>query len=170
MPITPRWLICVVAAAILAGLAPEASAQLRKGPILPKAKRDAKKRQAVERFSEMSPEERQRVLRNLPPERRKRIEENLREYQNLSPGQKERLQHFYELPAEKQQAARDLFREMNALPLERKQDLRRELVKLRRMPPEDRKAHYNNEEFRGRFTADERRILQQMMELFPNEE
>jgi gas vesicle protein len=169
---TPRWLIATVAAALLAGFAPQASAQLRKGPLASKAKakRDARKAQAIDRFSEMSPEERQRVLGNLPPERRKRIEENLREYQNLSPSQKERLQHFHELPAEKQQAARKVFREMNALPIERKQDLRRELLKLRRMTPEDREARFQNEEFRGRFTADERRILQQMTELFPNEE
>jgi len=166
----PRRLFPIVAAALLLGMAPDASAQLRKGPILSKGKgRQAKRAQMIDRFSEMSPEERERVLGKLPPERRKRIEDNLREYQSLSPDQKERLQQFHELPPEKQQAARRVFRDLNGLSTDRRQDVRRELVKLRRMTPEDREARFKSEEFRGRFNSDERDILQKMSGLFPNE-
>lgn len=168
---TPRWFVPVIAAAILMGAAPDASAQLRKGPILPKAKagRQAKKGQMIDKFSEMSPEERRRVLDKLPPERRKRVEENLKDYQNLSPDQKERLQRFQDLPPEKQRAARKVFRDMNGLPQDRKVEVRRELVRLRRMTPEDRETRYKSEEFRGRFSADERKILEEMTGLFPPE-
>ena len=151
-----------------------ASAQLRKAQgVIPKNKaaRQAKKAQTVERFSKMSPDERQKVLDNLPPERRKQVEKNLEHYNQLPPEQRQRLQSQYEnfaqLPPEKQQAARQIFRRMNDLPQDRKIQMRRELAKLRNMSEDDRKARFSSGDFRGNYSSNERRMLVDMTDLFP---
>lgn len=168
---TRRTLLLLVA--FLLALSP-GSAQLRKGAgVIPKGKaaRQARKAQAVERFSKMPPEQRQKVLNSLPADRRKQVEKNLENYNHLPPDQRQRLQNQYEnfsqLPPEKQQAARQIFRRMNELPQDRKVQMRRELARLRNMSEEDRKSRFGGGEFRGAYSADERKILEEMTDLFP---
>src|SRR5436305_13384601 len=47
--------------------------------------------QAVDRLSRMTPEEREKWLSSLPPARRQRIEQNLREFQKMTPAQQDRV-------------------------------------------------------------------------------
>ena len=74
----------------------------------------------IERWTQMSPEQRSRALEKLPPERRQRIEQLLNQYQSLSPEEREQLRFrsemFNQLPPEKQDVARRLFRQFNQLP------------------------------------------------------
>ncbi|MCS7025115.1 MAG: DUF3106 domain-containing protein [Bryobacteraceae bacterium] len=165
------WLSPLVFTVIGVCVLPPASAQFRKGAVSrqEKAARQAQRSGLIEKFSQLPVEERRRVLERLPPERRKRVEENLRDYQNLSPQQKEQWERFQNLPPERQQAARKLFRQMNALAVERKREVRRELARLRRMSSEERQARLKSEDFRAQFNADERKILTELSELFPPE-
>ena len=50
----------------------------------------------LDRLERMSPEERQRALEKLPPERRQRIEERLRRYESLTPEERERIRRQFE--------------------------------------------------------------------------
>src|SRR5437762_2823149 len=80
----------------------------------------ARQAAVIERWTQMSPEQRSRALAKLPPERRQRIEELLSRYQSLSPEEREQLRFrsemFNQLPPEKQDVARRMFRQFNQLP------------------------------------------------------
>lgn len=86
---------------------------------------------AVERFLHMSPEEQERALSQLTPERRQQVEQNLNRLQQLSPDQRERLQSVY--PAF-----------LNLRPA-RQQAVRQEIQELRQMGPALRKDRLNND-------------------------
>lgn len=74
----------------------------------------------LDRFQRMSPEERQKELDKLPPERRQQIERRLERIQNLSPKQRERalerLQKLRDLPPDRQHAVRQELKQLRALP------------------------------------------------------
>jgi hypothetical protein len=112
----------------------------------------------------MSPEQRDRMLSKLPPERKATVERRLERYNNLPPDAKKRLSdeydQFQKLAPEKQEAVRKMFREFNELPQDRRPQVRRELNQLRRMSAEDRQARLSSEEFRNNFDSNERRLLE----------
>ena len=60
----------------------------------------------LERLRLMRPEQRERLLDRLPPDRRVKVERHLRNYMNLTPDQRARLREQYEmfrqLPVDKQ--------------------------------------------------------------------
>ena len=154
---------------MLAGLLlPDASAQIRP---LPKRKAAIRRQQMVEKFSEMSPAERERVLKNLPEERRKQVQDNLERYRELTPEQKERLsrqfENFRDLPPEKQQKVRRLFREMNGLPVERRTAIRREVARLREAGDEQRKDRLASDAFKQAYSNDEQRIIRDLADVLP---
>jgi hypothetical protein len=117
----------------------------------------------IERLNRMTPEERQRALDKLPPERRQRLEKRLENFKALPPEVREKLREDYEefqkLPVERQNAIRRSFRQLNELPDDRKPVVRRELNRLRRMTPEARSAAMEMEQFRNRFNESERQLL-----------
>jgi len=86
---------------------------------------------AVERLLQMSPEDRERALSQLTPERRQQVEQNLNRLQQLSPDQRERLQDVY--PA------------FLNLRLARRQAVRQEIQELRQMRPVLRKDRLNSD-------------------------
>ena len=79
----------------------------------------------------MSPEDQERALSQLAPERRQQVEESLRRLQQLPPDQMQRLQDVY--PAF-----------MNLRPV-RRQVVRAELQELRKTGPALRKDRLNND-------------------------
>jgi hypothetical protein len=101
---------------------------------------------AVERFLQMSPEDRERALSQLAPERRQQMEERLNRLQQLPPEQAQRLQDVY--PAF-----------MNLRPV-RRQAVRQEIQELRQMRPALRKDRLNGDE--GNFSPEEMGILRQV--------
>lgn len=125
----------------------------------------------LERLERMTPEERRRFLERLPPGRRARIEQRLEAFGRLSPEQRERLRkqylRFREMPPEEQESARTLFRKFRELPEERRRALRQEYTRLRRMPKEARSAELDPARSGERFSAEERRMLREMIELAP---
>jgi hypothetical protein len=101
---------------------------------------------AVERFLQMSPEDRERALSQLAPERRQQMEERLNRLQQLPPEQAQRLQDVY--PAF-----------MNLRPV-RRQAVRAEIQELRQMRPALRKDRLNSDA--GSFSLEEMSILRQV--------
>lgn len=125
----------------------------------------------LDRLSRMTPEERDRFLENLPPERRRRIERRLELYNRLSPEERRRLreryQRFSELPPERQDAVRELFRRFSSLPPERRPLVRREFLRLRRMSEPERRARLNSPALREFFSPAERELLADMTSVLP---
>jgi len=145
------------------GLAPGLSAQ----PLRPNA--GGKQAAVIERWTNMSPQQRARALEKLPPERRRRIEQLLNQYQNLSPEERQQLsfraEMFDQLPPERQDIARRLFRQFNQLPPERQALVREEFRSLRAMRPVDRRARIQSPEFSDKFAPREQQFLRQFSRL-----
>jgi flagellar motor switch protein FliG len=112
----------------------------------------------------MPPEQRERMLRRLPPERRAAVEERMDRLNNLPPDAKKRLRkefdHFQQLSEENQETVRKNFRLFNELPKERRPEVRRELNDLRRMSAAERQTRFSSEEFRHKFEPNEQGILE----------
>lgn len=155
MRIMIRFLIAVLV--VTAAL----SAQPKAG-IVPK-KRAARQVGQLEKFSKMTPDERKRVIEKLPPERQKQVERNVESYNKLSDAEKRnllgRLEHFHNLPAADQQRARRLIREVNLMPEDRRKQVRQEMARLRRLPEPERNARLASEDFKGRYSPDEQRLI-----------
>ena len=86
---------------------------------------------AVERFLQMSPDEQERALSQLPAERRQQVELQLSRLQQLSPDQLQRLHDVY--PAF-----------LNLRPA-RRQAVRQEIQELRMLRPVERKDRLNSD-------------------------
>ncbi len=126
---------------------------------------------AVDRLSKMPPQQRQRELEKLPPERRAKLEERLEKYDKLPPAQKERLRAqtevFQNLPPDRQEAVRKSFRRFNTLPEDRRLPVRDELRRLRKMPENERNARMESDDFRNKYSPGEQQILQNLASLVP---
>jgi hypothetical protein len=137
----------------------------------PSAKQQSAGRNAIDRWNQMSPEERERELAKLPPERARLIRERIRRFNQLPPEEKrqlrERYQRFQQLPPDKQQIVRQRMREFRELPLDRRPAIRRELDQIRALPESERRARLNSEEFRSRFSPQEQQIIRDIAENFP---
>lgn len=130
----------------------------------PPAGPSAKNRRAlVDKWSRMTPEERQKALAKLPPDHRKKIEEQLNEYKNLTPDQQRDLRSRYagfnQLSPEKQNQARRLYQRFGNLPPDRQGPVRTEFENLRSMPEAERNARLNSDEFRNKYNANEQGLL-----------
>lgn len=123
----------------------------------------------IEKFSHMSPEERKRAIEKLPPERQKQIERNVERYNQLSDEEKSRLSrrldHFNNLSPADQRRTRELSREVAQMPGDRRVEVRREMTRLRRMTEEKRKDRLSSEQFKGKYSADERRVIEELTAL-----
>lgn len=157
-----RYVVAVLAALIAPCLVAPSIAAQNNAPPRPRAT-------ILDRLERMSPEERRKALAQLPPERRKRIEQRLNRYESLSPARREQIRRQYDrfrqLPPEKQEAARQLFRKFNNLPLERRRALRQEARRLNWMTESERRARLNSPEFHRRYSAEEQRMVQDLFDL-----
>jgi predicted Fe-S protein YdhL (DUF1289 family) len=118
----------------------------------------------LDHWNKMSPEERQRVLNNLPPDRRKRFEEKFETYNSLSPAEKQKLRQQYnafrQLPPARQEMLRKLYKEFEQLPPARREQLRGEVQRLGRMSPADRRSRLSSPDFRTKYTLSEQRLME----------
>jgi Protein of unknown function (DUF3106) len=154
------WLTSAVVVASLAGSVSTAPAQTKDNIVQQKQLRQQKLKQlkaqqqkmvplpapAVERFLQMSPEDRERALSQLAPERRAQVEQQLNRLQQLSPDQMQRLQ--------------DLYPAFMSLRPARRLAVRAEIQELRRMRPIERKDRLNIDA--GNFSPEEMSILRQV--------
>jgi predicted Fe-S protein YdhL (DUF1289 family) len=118
---------------------------------------------ALDRWNSMSPEQRERALQKLPPERQQQIRRRLERFNSLPKEEQDRLRSRYErfssLPPDRQQTVRRQIRNWSQLPDERRPVVSREFDQLRRLTPEERQARIQSDEFRARFSPHEQRIL-----------
>lgn len=142
----------------------------KKGPGMrgPGAAASRNRFDAIER---MTPEQQERFLNSLPPDRRAQARRRLEAWKSMSSDERERVRQEYSqfrvLPAERQQRIRELFAEFTKLPPRRRVMMRREVAMLRQLDPDERAARINAEEFRNRFSADEHHLLTELSELLP---
>jgi hypothetical protein len=140
---TKTWLIGAVLSVALA--APAALGQGKKGPARPPALPTP----ALQRLSQMTPQQRQKALSRLPPERRERIEQQLNRLDQLPPDQKAKLLQRYD--------------EFQGLPRDRQAAVRAELQALRKMPIPQRRQRLNSPEFQQSFSPEEQRLLRESL-------
>lgn len=154
---------------VLAVAAAVASAQPRpRAGIVPRKGAPPNKK-AFERFRQMTPQQRDRAMQKLPPDRRKQMEERLDRYNELSPEERKRLDgrldDFRQMPPEKQEAARKAVQRMNDLDAGRRPLIRREVNSWQRLSDEELKSHRASEEYRSRYSDKEREILDELFRL-----
>jgi hypothetical protein len=104
---------------------------------------------ALQRFANMTPEQREKALARLPPERRERIEEQLNRLGNLSPEQRAKLLQRYD--------------EFQGLPRDRQAAVRSELQALRKLPTPQLRQRLNSPEFQQNFSPEEQRLLRESL-------
>lgn len=117
----------------------------------------------AQRFLQMTPEERERLMERANPQQRARMRAALARYNSLSPFARERLFRQYQvlkgLPLEQQALISRQFRAFNQLPPERRWPVGQELLRLHRMPPDKRAARLESAGFAARYSPAERQIL-----------
>jgi hypothetical protein len=160
-----RHKLCIVVAMALAsGLL--VAQPPRRAPLFPPQDLNA-----LDRLERMSPDQRQRVLEKLPPERRQRIEARLRQYESLTPEERERLrrqfERFRQMPPERQQALRELFRRFRELPEDRRRAVRRGVWELQRLGEARRELRLSRPWFRNRYSPEELQMVRELLEMAP---
>jgi hypothetical protein len=117
----------------------------------------------LDRWNRMPADERKRLLDQLPPDRRSRLENRMHHFNELSDEQREelseRFQAFRRMPPETQERARQLFRQFNQLSDDRRTVVRNEFENLRGLAEGDRRARMNSDEFRKKFSSSEQEFL-----------
>jgi len=98
-----------------------------------------------QRFQQMSPEQREKALSKLPPDRRARIEQQLQKYESLTPAQKDFVNRRLAI--------------LQSLSPARQAAVRQELQRLRSLPPAERRAALSSVEERARFSEDEMKLI-----------
>jgi hypothetical protein len=110
-----------------------------------------------------TPEQRQRALEQLPPERQEQVRQQLQWFDSLPKAQQaieiRRIERFAALPPDQRAAVRGAMQALNQLPPARRQAIRRALVALGALNANQRARRMNNPAFRARFTAGEQRII-----------
>jgi hypothetical protein len=129
------------------------------------------KKRPVERLMNMSPEERQKALQNLPPARRERLERRLTEIQKLPTAQQNRImtrqQMLNSLPPERQVQVRRSVRQFVNMPEDRRAVINEELNYIAPLRDQERQAYLNSDEFRNRYSAREQQMLSHLTEITP---
>jgi hypothetical protein len=171
-------LVAVVLLAVAALAADDKPAKPPKPPPPPKAHPNAAAArgpeapprpidQQIERLAKMSPEQREKVLSNLTPERRARIEAGIVKWNKSSAQLKALADKFQSLPPDTQKRIRQLSQRLKSLPPNRKMAVAQELDRLRAMPEAQRERRLNNPNFQKNFTIDEQEILREIPAVLP---
>jgi hypothetical protein len=139
------------------------------GKKMPRGDKEPGPRQSadLDRFVLMSPQQRERALDRLPPERRHRIERGLEQYRSMNPEDRERLRKFQSMPEEQRDAVRQNFRRMRDLPPGRRAMVRREMQILRGLPESEREERMQSEGFLRRFDASEQNLIRDTAAILP---
>jgi len=99
----------------------------------------------LDRFTNMSPKEREKELSKLPPQRRAVFEQRLEQYQRLTPEQRANVRQRVE--------------EMESLPKDRQNAVKQEIQRLSALPPAQRRKELDSEAFNQKFSPDEQALV-----------
>jgi hypothetical protein len=126
---------------------------------------------SIDRWNRMSPEERERQLAKLPPDRAALIRQRIRRYNQMHPVEqqalRERYQTFSQLPLDRQQIVRDRLREFRQLPEARRPIVHAEVEQMRLLPEAQRQARMSGDEFRSQFSPPEQQIIRDLSTYLP---
>jgi hypothetical protein len=129
-------------------------------------------RTPIDQWNQMSPEERDKAIQSLPPERQKQMRQKLATFNSLPTAEKQALREHYEafskLSPERQDLVRRQMRKFGETPPERRKALAREFQDLRNMPAAERQERIASEEFRSKYSPEEREMLQDLSENLSN--
>jgi hypothetical protein len=143
----------------------------------PQAQKQDHLPQWMERHSNLTPEQQQKELENLPgfrdlpPQSQQRLRNQLTQLNSMPPEQRRRMLERNEAiehlnPAQKQQF-RNAVGEFNSLPIDRRRLLARAFRDLREMPPPQREALLNSDRTRAQFSDQERATLSGLLAAEP---
>ncbi len=125
----------------------------------------------IDEFMRMSPEERQKALDRLPPQKRRKFQERLQKFNQLPPQQQQTLRNMYDrlnqLPPDRQQVVRRSLNQFSQQPQDRRQAMRQELKRMAPLGVEDREARMTSPGFREKFSHSEQGIIRDMSGLLP---
>lgn len=117
----------------------------------------------VARLYRATPEERERALEKLPPKMQEQFRNQLQRFDSLTPAQQQLqlkwVERYSALPADQQTAFRQQLQALQRLPQERRQPIATALRRLEGMPDAQRREVIESEEFKNRFSADERKMI-----------
>jgi hypothetical protein len=105
----------------------------------------------LDRFTQMSPQQREKELSKLPPQRRAAFEQHLARYMQMTP--------------EQQQKARQTVEMMQSLPKDRQNAIKQEIQRLQALPGPQRRKILGGDEFNQNFSPDEQTLIR---DRFPN--
>lgn len=123
----------------------------------------------LRRYKDLPPEEQERALQNdpafrrLPPMQQQRLRQRLQHFSSLPPDEQlrvlNRMETWEHLTREQKQQARQIFFQMRDLPPARRFLVRQAVRELRSMPPDQRERVIDSNEYRSRFTDQERELI-----------
>jgi hypothetical protein len=120
----------------------------------------------IDRWNDMKPEQRERALAKLPPERQQKIRDQIARFNSLPEAEQQRLRERYrrlqQMPPDKQDAVRRELRQFNETPPERRRVLVREMRDLRKLSDTDRRTRMASDEYRARYSPDEQHMLEDL--------
>jgi hypothetical protein len=126
---------------------------------------------ALQRLSQMSPEERAQALSSLPPKRQENIEKMVENYSKETPEQQAREQHqearMAALPPLRRAQVRQSLADLNAIQPPRKGVILLELNKLGGMTEEQRANYMSKPAFRKNFSGAEIQLMDNLHGIVP---
>lgn len=123
---------------------------------------------AASRLMRMTPEQRERALEKLPPERQNRIRRQLQRFDNLSSDDQaavlKRYERFSQLSPEKQNLVRRQMQSLNQLPPRRRQAIARELQNMGSLSESERRNLLNSDDFKSKYSPEEQKMIGDLSE------
>ena len=120
----------------------------------------------VQRFLSMTPEEQQRVMEKATPQVQRQLQQALDRFNSRPPAQRARLLQQYQalatLSPQQQVLVGRQIAAFNHLPEDRIKPVRQELLRLLRMPPDERSTRFVSEDFSSRYSPAEQQILKDL--------
>jgi hypothetical protein len=124
-----------------------------------------------QRLLQMTPEERERALEKLPPDKQAQLRERLARLDALPQRQKDQMARqargLDSLPLEKRKVVVQQLTAFNKLPKDRILPMRQELTRLIKMPEDQRNARLASDDFKKLYSPEEQSILGDLSQNLP---
>ncbi|MGA3016188.1 MAG: DUF3106 domain-containing protein [Bryobacteraceae bacterium] len=115
------------------------------------------------RLFRMTPEQRERAFEQMNPQQQESARKLMQWFDGLPKEQQatqlRQLARFEQLPQEQRMEVKGLIKEAQDLPADRRLLVRQALARLQNLPDADRDRFLNSPAFKGRFSAEEQRVI-----------
>lgn len=129
----------------------------------------------LRKYGSLPPDQMQKQLEQdkqfqaLTPDNKERLRQGLERFNELPPEKKQRVLNRMELlehmPPDQQKRAEGLFQQFRGLDGERRQLVIQQLRRLRALPPDQRSRVFDSEKFKSGFSGDEQQLIRGLNEL-----